>query len=293
MNFKGVVEFRGASSPFTRRPVALSVWVVLAMLALLPRGALASGGNVPLPKQDWPFKGIFGKFDTRAIKRGAEVAVGICLACHSMKYIKFDQLRQFGFTEVEVKTLAESHGRTKMDNLISSMDPISAQEAFGVTPPDLSLMTKARKGYEDYSYGILTGYAKDTEMALAARVLEDGDISDAEALEVVSALHLDVHDLPQMKSILTRINAGETFNRYFPGYFFSMPQPLFDGAMTYADSTEATLAQMSHDVVTFMAWAAEPSLMERKSLGVKVILYLLLLTVMLYAVKRRVWAKLH
>ena len=278
MNLKEIVGFRWASARLILRPATIFILAVALVTAFIPQGASASGG-VPLPKQNWPFKGIFGKFNNSAIKRGAEVAVGVCMACHSMKYIKFDQLRQFGFSELEIKTLAESQGRSKKDQLISSMDATLAKDAFGIEPPDLSLMTKARKGYEDYSYAIMTGYASDAEVALASRVMADSHVSETEALEVASALHLDAQQPKKMAEVLTRIVAGENFNKYFPGHFFAMPNPLFDGAVTYADGTENTQVQMAHDVVTFMAWAAEPTLMERKALGIKVILYLIVLTI--------------
>ncbi|MEO5341174.1 MAG: cytochrome c1 [Magnetococcus sp. MYC-9] len=266
--------------------------LLLALMFLLPSVVMASGGVVP-PKQNWPFSGVFGRFDNAALKRGAQVAVQSCLACHSLKYIKFDQLRQFGFTEVEVKALAEGQGRTKKDALMSAMDPTAAKESFGVVPPDLSLITKARKGYEDYVYGILVGYASEADLALAQKVMADGKVSPEEAKEVASALALDAHHPDKMGETLKRIVAGETFNRYFPGHFFAMPQPLVDGAVAYTDGTENSKAQLARDVVTFLAWAAEPTQVERKSLGIKVLLYLLVLTLMLYAVKRRIWSKVH
>ncbi|MEO5349178.1 MAG: cytochrome c1 [Magnetococcus sp. YQC-3] len=282
-------------SRFTSRSgCSAASWLlaVALLVTLLPGGAVASGGPTP-PKQKWSFDGVFGRFDNAALKRGAQVAVQSCMACHSIKYIKFDQLRQFGFTEAEVKALAESQGRTKKDAMLSSMDPAAAKESFGVVPPDLSLITKARKGYEDYTFGILTGYASESDLALAARVMADGKVSGDEAKEVASALQLDLHHPEKMGEVLKRISAGENFNRYFPGHFFAMPQPLSDGAVAYTDGTENSKVQLSRDVVTFLAWAAEPTMMERKSLGLKVLLYLFVLTVMLYAVKRRIWAKVH
>ncbi len=270
------------------------VWVLAVMVwgMVFPGGAMASGGVVP-PKQNWSFTGIFGQFDNAALRRGVQVAVQTCMACHSLKYVKFDQLRQLGFTELEVKALAESQGRTKKDAMISTMDPAAAKEALGVVPPDLSLMTKARKGFEDYVYGILVGYASESDLVLANRVMADGHVSGEDAKEVAAVLQLDPHHPEKMTEVLKRLIAGENFNRYFPGHFFAMPQPLTDGAVTYTDGTENSKAQMAHDVVTFLAWAAEPTQTERKSLGFKVILYLIVLTVMLYAVKRRIWARVH
>jgi ubiquinol-cytochrome c reductase cytochrome c1 subunit len=267
--------------------------VALAAAVVLPQSALASSDGPVLPKQDWKFVGIFGQFDQAALKRGARVAVEVCMACHSIKYIKFDALKKLGFTEAEVIALAEAQSRNKKDAMLSPMDATSAKDSFGVIPPDLSLMTKARKGYEDYLYAILNGYASDADRALVQKVMEDGSLSEQELLEVSSALGLNAHNPERVKEVLVRIQANENFNKYFPGNFFAMPQPLSDGSVTYPDGVENSLKQMSHDVTTFLAWAAEPTLMERKALGVKVMLYLMVLTIMFYAVKRRVWAKVH
>ncbi|MBF0417227.1 MAG: hypothetical protein HQL86_03155 [Magnetococcales bacterium] len=267
--------------------------VALAVAVVLPQPALATSGGPELPVQSWGFHGIFGQFDQAALKRGARVAVEVCMACHSIKYIKFDSLKPLGFSEAEVIALAEAQSHNKKDRMTSPMDPVAAKDTFGVMPPDLSLITKARKGYEDYTYAVLNGYLTDADRALVQRVMEDGALSDGELKEISSALGVDIHQPEKVKEILTRIQANENFNKYFPGHFLAMPQPLNDGSVTYPDGVESSLKQMSLDVVTFLAWAAEPTLMERKSLGLKVMFYLVILTVLFYAVKRRIWAKVH
>jgi ubiquinol-cytochrome c reductase cytochrome c1 subunit len=125
----------------------------------------------------------------------------------------------------------------------------------GALPPDLSLITKARLGGPDYTYGILTGY----------------------------------HEPPEG----LEMQPGLTYNAVFPGHQIAMPPPLSDDAVEYADGTPATVEQMSHDVVTFLAWAAEPEMEARKRTGVKVLLFLIVFTGLLYATKRKIWAKVH
>ncbi|MBF0427481.1 MAG: hypothetical protein HQL94_01050 [Magnetococcales bacterium] len=265
----------------------------LAAAVILPQTVFASSDGPPLPKQTWGFQGIFGQFDNAALKRGARVAVGVCMNCHSLKYIKFDSLKQIGFSEAEVIALAEGASLTKKDRMNSAMDANAAKDSFGVVPPDLSLMTKARKGYEDYTYGILNGYLTDAERKLVEQVMADDVISEKELLEVSSTLGLNAHQPEKVKEILKRILANENFNKHFPGFFFAMPQPMTDGAVTNTDGVENSLKQMSHDLTTFLAWTAEPTLMARKALGIKVMIYLVIFTIMLYAVKRRIWAKVH
>jgi ubiquinol-cytochrome c reductase cytochrome c1 subunit len=121
----------------------------------------------------------------------------------------------------------------------------------GSLPPDLSLMTKARVGGADYLYAVLTGY---------------------------EAAPKDVH-----------VAEGMHYNKAFPGHQIAMAKPLNDGAVTYSDGTKSTVAQMSHDVVTFLSWAAEPEMETRKKNGFKVLLFLSVFTTLMYFTMRRVW----
>jgi cytochrome c1 len=72
-----------------------------------------------------------------------------------------------------------------------------------------------------------------------------------------------------------------------------MAPPIDDEAVDYIDGAKNSKEQIAKDVVSFLAWAAEPTLEARKRMGVKVVLYLIILTLVLYAVKRKVWAGLH
>ena len=89
------------------------------------------------------------------------------------------------------------------------------------------------------------------------------------------------------------LSEGLSFNAYFPGYGIAMAMPLFDDGVEYADGTPATVEQMATDVANFLMWTAEPKLEDRKGMGIKVILFLLVFTGILYAAKRKVWADVH
>jgi ubiquinol-cytochrome c reductase cytochrome c1 subunit len=126
----------------------------------------------------------------------------------------------------------------------------------GALPPDLSLIVEARKGGADYVYGVLTGYRDQPPEGV-------------------------------------QIQEGMYYNEYFPGHQIAMPPPLSDDRVTYADGTQATLSQEAKDVTAFLAWAAEPNLEERKRLGISTILFVLVITGMLYALKRQIWSDVH
>ena len=86
---------------------------------------------------------------------------------------------------------------------------------------------------------------------------------------------------------------GMHYNRYFPGHQIAMGPPLNADAVTFHDGTKATVEQMAHDLATFLAWAAEPEMEERKRMGVRMVLFLTILGGLAYAVKRKIWSDLH
>jgi ubiquinol-cytochrome c reductase cytochrome c1 subunit len=125
----------------------------------------------------------------------------------------------------------------------------------GALPPDLSLITKARADGSDYLYSLLVGYQDPP--------------ADVEAPE------------------------GMFYNLYFPGNWIAMPPPLSPDMVQYADGTSATVEQMAADVTVFLTWAAEPTLEARKQTGLKVMLFVIVLTGLLFATKRKIWAEVH
>ncbi|HSV30020.1 MAG TPA: cytochrome c1, partial [Candidatus Omnitrophota bacterium] len=135
-------------------------------------------------------------------------------------------------------------------------DKAAAAANGGALPPDLSLMAKARIGGPNYIYSLMLGY-------------EDTPPEGA--------------NIPE----------GKFYNHYFPGNAISMPPQMMDDLVTYADGTKATKEQIAHDISTFLNWAAEPELNERKSMGAKVLIFLAFFTILLYALKRQIWKDVH
>jgi ubiquinol-cytochrome c reductase cytochrome c1 subunit len=245
--------------------------VVLGGLYTSP--AQGAGDSVKLEKQDWSFTGIFGTYDRGALKRGYQIYSEVCASCHSLEYLAYRNLQEIGFSEDKIKEIAaefevedgpDDEGEMYLrparqsDKFVAPFANEKAARAAnnGAYPPDLSLMTKARKGGPDYIYGLLTRYKDE--------VPEGVEIAD-----------------------------GMNYNEVYPGYQIAMAAPLDDESVEYADGTEATLQQHAKDVTTFLMWTASPEMEERKRLGIKVILFLLIWTAMLIALKKKVWAKLH
>ena len=248
--------------------------IIGAVMALCVSAATvsASTGAHP-PDVKWSFEGIFGRYDHAALKRGLQIYIEVCAGCHSLKQVAYRNLIDIGLTEDEIKALAGEfevedgpNGEGEMfarpagpaDKFVSPFANKKAARAAnnGAYPPDLSLMVKARKNGADYLHGLLTGYHEEPP----------------EGVELMD---------------------GMSYNDYFPGNQIAMPQPLDDESVEYADGTKATLDQEAKDLVQFLTWAASPELEARKSMGVKVMLFVIVLTAMLYAVKRKVWADVH
>lgn len=221
------------------------------------------------PDYPWPHSGVLSSYDHASIRRGHQVYQQVCAACHSMQYVKYRDLIGVSYTEEEVKALAAEIEVEDGPNDEGEMytRPGKPSDAFpspytneqaaryangGAYPPDLSLVTKARPNGQNYVFSLLTGYREPP----AGVSMREG-------------LH---------------------YNPYFPGGAIAMPKMLTDGGVEYEDGTPATESQMAKDVVTFLSWAAEPEMEERKLLGFKVILVLSLALLQAGYYKRWKWA---
>lgn len=246
---------------------------VLISALLVSFSANASSVEPEKPKHvQWHFEGVRGTFDRPSIQRGFQVYKEVCAACHSLDLVAYRNLQEIGFSEAEVKAIAAEKNVTDgpndngemferparpSDRMVSPYLNEKAARAAnnGAYPPDLSLMVKARHHGADYTYSILTGYGQPVPSGL-------------------------------------QIGPGMNYNPYFPGGQIAMPAPLAEGAVTYTDGTKATPDQMAKDVVNFLQWTAEPEMEKRKSMGLKSLIYLGILTVFMYIAKVRIWNKL-
>ena len=232
-----------------------------------------SAEKVEYLKTDWTFKGLFGKFDRASLQRGYQVYTEVCAACHSMKYLSYRNLSEKGgpeFSIAQAKAIAASFEVTDgpnadgemfqrpgklSDKFVMPYENVKAAEAAngGAYPPDMSVLVKARGGGVDYIYSLLQGY----EEAPSGMILDDG-----------------VH-----------------YNKYMYGNKIKMSAPLSDGIIEYSDGTNPSVEQMSKDVTTFLMWAAEPSLEARHQMGFKAIVYLIILTILVYFSMKRIWSR--
>jgi len=233
---------------------------------------LASGSGNDLPKHNWSFKGLTGTFDKSAVQRGFKVYREVCSGCHSMSLLYYRDLIDIGFSNEEVKVIAAEYTVIDGPNEEGEMferpakpsdrfvSPFSnEQEARlsnnGSYPPDLSVITKAKKHGPDYIFNLLLGYSEPP--------------------------------------VDFELGEGMYYNKWKEGHQLSMAQPLDTGYVDYDDGTENTLPQLAEDITTFLVWSAEPELEERKKLGIKVILFFIVLGSIVFIVKNRLWREIH
>ena len=233
---------------------------------------LASGSGNDLPKHNWSFKGLTGTFDKSAVQRGFKVYREVCSGCHSMNLLYYRDLIDIGFSDEEVKAIAAEYTVIDGPNEEGEMfeRPAKPSDRFvppfsneqearisnnGSYPPDLSVITKAKKHGPDYIFNLLLGYTEPP--------------------------------------VDFELGEGMYYNKWKEGHQISMAQPLDEGYVDYDDGTENTLPQLAEDITTFLVWSAEPELEERKKLGIKVILFFIVLGSIVFIVKNRLWREIH
>ena len=265
----------------------------LLSLAAGVAGAAEEEGSTPHyplkhPKHmHWSFGGPFGHWDVGQLQRGLQVYVEVCSACHSLKYVAFRNLEALGYSEAEVKEFASGYVIEDGPNSEGEMferdgipsdrfpAPFPNEEAAayannGAAPPDLSNITKARapvRGFPQFIFDIFTMYSEN-------------------GADYVYSLLTGYEEPPAG----TEVPDLASYNPYFVnGSALAMAQPLYDDMVTYEDGSPQTVDQYSKDVSAFLMWAAEPHLVERKSLGLRVLLFLMVFAALVYLVKRKIW----
>jgi len=279
-----------------------TLFAIFGALVVLGSASSAAAVEAAHPKHvAWPFDGPLGKFDQAQLQRGWQVYAEVCASCHGMSMLSYRNLGEKGapFAAYEVHgeggqpklVIGQPEHGGKFINPIDSPAIKGIAAAFNVTeldkstgedvtrparpadrlakpfpneaiarianggayPPDLSVITKARHGGANYIYSLLSGY------------------SDPPAAKAAEA------------------PPGKYYNAYFPGGWISMPPPLVEDRVAYEDKTPATVEQMSRDVSAFLEWASDPRAEQRKQMGLAVMVYLALLSLLLFGAYKSVW----
>lgn len=242
-------------------------------------------------EQSWTFGGFFGKYDKEQLQRGLKVYKEVCSTCHSMNLVAFRNLQDLGYNEAQVKAFAAGYDVQDGPNADGEMftrkglpadhfpspfanDAAAAAANGGATPPDFSLLAKARgveRGFPQFVFDMFWPYQ------------EGGP-------DYIHSLITGFQDAPAGVTV----PEGTYYNPYFAnGISLKMPPPISDGQVTYDDGAPQTVDQYAKDVAAFMMWAAEPKLEERKRTGFMVMIFLLGLASLVYLTKKAVFADQH
>lgn len=252
------------------------LWGVIAFIGDPPEETVEHRFREHAHDVAFSFDGPFGRFDRQQLQRGFQVYKEVCAACHSLNYVAFRDLEQLGYSEAEVRAIAD-----QWQIQVPSINPNTGEAATrkalpadrfpspypnevaaraannNAFPPDLSLIVKAREEGAPYIQSLMLGYRNP----------------------------------PANLPAENRPGQGLHYNPVFPNLNIAMPPPITaDGQVTYADGTAATREQMSHDVAAFLTWAAEPNLERRHAAGIVALIFLIFATVLAYLAYQNVWA---
>ena len=223
--------------------------------ALIGAPAIAAEAGLPLdaaPKQT---------SDLSALQRGAKLFVNNCLNCHSASMVRYNRLKDIGLTDDQIR-----------DNLLFSADKVgetmnvamTAKDAkawFGVQPPDLSVIARARGG--DWLYTYLRSFYKDEARDTGWNNMVFPNVG--------------------MPHVLWELQGTQVMNHETHKLELAVP-----GKMSPAEYDKAV-----SDLVGFMVWMGEPQQEYRKTLGIFVLAFLALLFVVAYALKKEYWKDIH
>lgn len=250
------------------------VTLMSAIIALASPAAFAAGKKgAPIENVDFSFDGPFGSYDVNQLQRGLQVYTEVCSACHGLKFVPLRTLGDEGGPMLPEEQVIEYSKQWEVfDPELDDYRPATPVDHFPAsgleTAPDLSLMAKKRKAFSGpYGLGInqlLYGFG---------------------GAEYIAALL-------QGYTGEEKTQAGVTLyeNKYFEGGWLSMGPPMDDDWVEYADGSSTSLEAISEDVAAFLMWTAEPKMGDRKQAGFAGVLFLTLLSVLLYLTNKRLWA---
>ncbi len=237
--------------------------LIIAMLFALPGAVMAAGGGVHLEHADIDLS------DKASLQRGAKLFTNYCLSCHSAAYQRYNRMgRDIGLSDDEVKDNLMFAADKVGETMTIAMPAEGAKKWFGNPPPDLSVIARARGVDWIYTY-LKTFY-----------------IDESRPFGVNNAVFADVgmpHVLWELEGMKKAIKKTEGEKTVITGYELVTP-----GSMT-----EVEYDQAARDLTNFLAYTGEPVKLERQRLGIWVLLFLVILFVVSYALKKEYWKDVH
>ena len=270
------------------RKIALSAALVLGVSGQVH----AAGAETHVTDYNFSFEGPFGTYDELQLQRGLKVYTEICSACHGLQYVPIRTLADEGgpsLPEDQVRAYAGNFEvfDPEIDDFRAAIPtdhfPGSALE----NAPDLSLMAKKRAGFHGpYGLGInqfVKGMGGAEYIATLLTSYEEPPACAPEDFEGFYNTAFANGGYPE--SCL-----DEEGHRTVEGSWIAMSQPLYGDDTEFEDGAPTDLESVSQDVAAFLMWTAEPKLNARKEAGFIAVVFLIILSVLLYLTNKRLWA---
>ena len=240
-----------------------------SLLISLSSAALASGGGMHLDEADVDLS------NQASLQRGAKYFVNYCLNCHSARYMRYDRMgRDLGLDEGMLKdNLMFVPGRRVGETMEVAMPKGLSEGWFGVTPPDLSLVSRSRG--EDWIYTYLKSFYASAERPFGVDNLVFEKVGMPNVLEELQGVQ---------KAVYREEKAVDGSTRQVIDHL----EMVSEGRMNPAEYD-----QMVRDLVTFLVYIGEPAQMERKSIGIWVLLFLAVFSVLAYLLKLEYGKDVH
>jgi ubiquinol-cytochrome c reductase cytochrome c1 subunit len=241
--------------------------VLSLILAVLPGLAMAGGGGVHLDKADIDLT------NKQSLQRGARLFVNYCLSCHSAEFQRYNRTgRDLGLTDEQVAENLIFTGAKLGDQMKIAMSRADAKEWFGAPPPDLTLVARSRG--PDWLYTYMRTFYVDDSRPFGVNNLVFPSVGMPHVLWELQGWQTPVFKTVEhegeTKEVIERLELAEA------------------GTLSPAEYDRAV-----RDLVNFLTYLGEPVQLERKALGVKVLLFLLVFFVVAYLLKKEYWKDVH
>lgn len=243
---------------------------LIAILALLPGLAFASSGGHALDKAP-------ARPSMTSLQNGAKLFVNHCLNCHSASSMRYNRLRDLGLSEEQIKENLLFTADKVGGMMNTALRPTDAKEWFGVIPPDLSVIARAKASSAgtgpDYLYTYLRTFYKDDTRPTGWNNL------------VVPNVAMP-HVMWQMQGVRTvkMLEQADPHDASKKVHVFGGFEQVTPGTMTPLQFDEATA-----DLVAYMEWMAEPAAGTRKKLGVWVLFLMSIFVLFAWLLSKTYW----
>ena len=243
---------------------------LIAILALLPGLALAASGGHPLDKAP-------ERPSLTSLQNGAKLFVNYCLNCHSAVSMRYNRLRDLGLSEDQIKNNLLFTGEKVGEMMVTALRPADAKEWFGVVPPDLSVIARAKASSAgtggDYLYTYLRTFYQDETRPTGWNNL------------VVPNVAMP-HVMWQLQGARTvkMVEAADPHDASKKVFKFAGFEQVSKGSMTALEFDSATA-----DLVNYMEWMAEPAAETRKKMGVWVLFLMSIFVLFAWLLSKTYW----